>query len=222
MVDVIMPAWNKFELTKRAIQSIRDSTTVSYRLIMIDNGCTDGTAAWLAEQDDIKRVITFEENRGFAPAINAGLAVCTSPYVVMFSNDVEVDTGWLKLLIEGLESDPKIGAIGPLSTAKIDRQWEGYHRAMSGVQTVPYWLALFCTLLRAKAIQDVGELDERFAPAYGEDNDYLYRMRLAGWDSAVHCDVLAKHDHSTITPEQEGLRAVARQRLREKWPNGPF
>jgi GT2 family glycosyltransferase len=214
-----MPVWNKLELTQRAIQSIRDNTTVPYRLIVIDNGSSDGTAAWLAEQRDIKRVITFRENQGFAPAINAGLRVCTLLYVVMFSNDVEVDTGWLELLVEGLESNPEIGAIGPLSTAKIDRQWEGYHRAMNGVQTVSYWLALFCALFRARAIQDVGELDERFVPGYGEDNDYFYRMRLASWDSAVHCDVLVKHNHQVITPEQEELRAIARQRLREKWPN---
>lgn len=217
-----MPVWNKLDLTKRAIQSIRDSTIVPYRLVVVNNGSRDGTAAWLAEQHDIQQVIEFQENQGFAPAINAGLQMCTSPYVVMFSNDVEVDTGWLRLFIKGLESNPKVGAIGPLSTAKIDRQWEGYHRGMSGVQTISYWLAFFCTLFRARAMQDVGGLDEGFAPAYGEDNDYCYRMRLAGWDLAVHCDVLVKHDHATITPGQEKQRTIARQRLREKWPGANF
>lgn len=219
--DIVLPAWNKLNLTKRAIQSIRDSTTAPYRLIVIDNGCTDGTATWLAKQEDIKRVIAFEENQGFTAAMNAGLAICTSVYIVMFSNDVEVDTGWLKLLIEGLESDPKIGAIGPLSTAKPQVQWEGRYRGQGGVQLVPYELAFFCTLFRAKAMWGVGGLDEKM-PVYGSDNDYCYRMRLAGWELALHCDVLVKHDHPTITPAQERLRNEATLKLREKWPEAHF
>ena len=219
-VDIVMPVFNKLELTKRAIQSIRDNTTVPYRLIVIDNGCTDDTAAWLAEQD-IKRICTFKENQGATAAINAGLCLCQSIYVVMFSNDVEVDTGWLKLLIEGLESDKRIGAIGPLSSAKHQVQWEGRYRGKSGVQLVPYELAFFCTLFRRQAIWDAGELDEEM-PVYGSDNDYCYRMRLAGWELATHCDVLVKHDHATITPEQEVVRNQATLKLREKWPGAHF
>lgn len=219
--DVIMPVWNKLDLTQRAIQSIRDNTTAPYRLIVIDNGSTDGTAAWLAEQGDIKRLLTFEENQGFTAAINAGLGLCQSVYIVMFSNDVEVDAGWLRLLIEGLESDPKIGAIGPLSTAKPQVQWEGRYRGQCGVRIVPYELAFFCTLFRAKAVWDTGLLDEEMA-VYGSDNDYCHRMRLAGWELATHCDVLVKHDHATITPAQERLRNEATLKLREKWPSAHF
>ncbi len=218
--DIIMPAFNKLHLTQRAIQSIKDSTTVPYRLIVIDNGCTDGTAKWLSEQD-IGRIITFKENQGFTKAINAGLSICQSVYVVMYSNDVEVDTGWLKLLIEGLERNTKVGAIGPLSTAKPQVQWEGRYRGKQGVQIVPYELAFFCTLFRAQAVWDTGVLDEEMA-VYGSDNDYCYRMRLAGWELATHCDVLVRHDHATITPAQEAMRNEASRQLREKWPEAHF
>jgi len=226
-VDVIIPVWNHLDLTQRAIASVRENTTVPYRLIVVDDGSTDGTAAWLAVQRDIV-VITNETNQGFAHAVNRGLGVATASYVALLNNDVDVDKGWLATLIEGLESGPKIGAIGPLSTAK-QMQWEGYHRAESGVvpieQQGPVSLAFFCVVLRREVIDEVGLLDEGFAPAYGEDNDYAIRMKKAGWEQAICCDVLVKHAEKATTQPTgmvEAWREQARRRLREKWPGEGF
>ena len=226
-VDIIVPVWNHLALTQRAIASVRENTVVPYHLIVVDDGSTDGTAAWLAAQLDIT-TITNETNRGFAHAVNRGLEASAVPYAVLLNNDVEVDRGWLKTLIEGLESNPRIGAIGPLSTAK-QMQWEGYHRAESGVVPIgrqgPVSLAFFCVVLRREVISKVGLLDEGFAPAYGEDNDYAIRMKLAGWQQAICCDVLVKHDEKATTQPTgmvEAWREQARQRLREKWPDDGF
>ncbi len=223
LADLIMLTWNHLKLTKRAIQSIRECTTAPYRLIVVDNGSMDGTKEWLAEQDDIT-VISNETNRGVAPACNQGLIIAGAPYIAILNNDIEVDTGWLKMLIEGLEANPGVGCIGPLSTAKQQRQWEGYHRADSGVVIIPYYLATFCTVFRREVIEQIGLFDEQFTPAYGEDGDYWVRMKRAGWKQAAHCDVLVKHDHGSTTTSagQQKYRQIASQKLCEKWPGEGF
>jgi len=218
-----MPVWNHLEdLTKPAIQSVRECTNIPYRLIVVNNGSTDGTADWLTEQDDIM-ALTIEANQGFTYAVNRGIEISTAPYIVILCNDVEVDTGWLKLLIEGLESDPKIGAIGPLSTTK-GPQWEGNHRGQKGVLIASYQIAFFCTVFRRETIQRVGLLDEQFR-TYCSDDDYAMLMWQAGWQQAIHCDVLVKHSAGgTMNPtgRVKELHEQDLRRLWRKWPNGGF
>ena len=227
MADIIIPVWNHLDLTQTVIASVRENTTIPYRLIVVDDGSTDGTAAWLAAQPDII-VITNETNQGFAKSVNRGLRAATAPYITLLNNDVEIDTGWLRVLIEALETNPKAGAIGPLSTAK-QMQWEGYFRGQSGVVLIErpgvVSLAFFCVVFRREVVEGVGLLDEEFPQAYGEDNDYAARMRQAGWLQAVCCDVLVKHDEQSTTGATglvEAWREQARRRLREKWPNEGF
>lgn len=216
--DIIIPVWNHLDLTKRVIQSVRDNTSVPYRLIVVDDGSTDGTAEWLAEQYGLT-VITNETNLGFAPSVNRGLQAATAPYVVLLNNDVEVDGPWLKTLIEGFGARPRIGAIGPQATARQQLQWEGNHLGKQGVWRGIEYLAFFCTIFKREVIEEVGLLDEGFAPCYGEDDDYAIRMRRARWELALHCDVLVKHDHGQTTGPAGLARyhGAAYKRLKEKW-----
>lgn len=227
--DIVIPVWNHLDLTQVSIASIREHTSRPYRLIVVDDGSEDGTAEWLAQQADIT-VITNETNRGWAPTVNRGILIATAPYVVLHNNDVLVDDGWLDLLIEGLEANPQIGAIGPLSVCKYKQQmqWEGNFRGKQGIIILehpgPVSLAFFCTVFRKKVFDDVGLMDEWFVPAYGEDNDYAVRMRQAGWGQAVHCDVLVYHENEATTRPSGRIRYhdVAVQKLREKWPDEGF
>lgn len=216
--DIVIPVWNHLDLTRRVIQSVQENTGVPYRIIVVDDGSTDGTAEWLAAQDDLT-VITNETNQGFTPSVNRGWQAATAPYVVLLNNDIEVDKLWLRTLIEGMNVRPRIGAIGPLSTARQQIQWEGRHLGKQGVYLGIEYLAFFCTVLKREVIEEVGLLDEGFAPCYGEDDDYAIRMRRKGWELALHCDVLVKHDHGQTTGPA-GLAKYhghAYQRLREKW-----
>jgi len=227
--DIVIPVWNHLDLTQAAIANVRENTTVPHHLIVVDDGSTDGTAAWLAEQDDLV-VITNEKNLGWAPTVNRGIQMASAPYIVLHNNDVLVDKGWLKTMIEGLIENPAIGAIGPLSVSEYKKQmqWEGYFRGRSGVVPIerpgPVSLAFFCTVFRKEVFGDAGLMDERFVPAYGEDNDYAVSMRLAGWGQAIHCDVLVWHENEATT-RPAGLmprHAAAVQQLREKWPDEGF
>lgn len=216
--NIIIPVWNHLDLTKRVVVSVRANTSVRYRLIVVNDGSTDGTAEWLAEQGDLV-VITNTQNKGFAPSMNRGLQAASAPYVVLLNNDVEVPKGWLGKLIKGFDARPSIGAVGPLSTAEKQIQWEGQHIGKRGVYLGIEYLAFFCVVFKREVIEKVGLLDKGFTPAYGEDEDYAIRMRRAGYGLALHTDVLVKHDHGQTTGPA-GLakyHEAAYQRLREKW-----
>jgi len=224
--DIIIPVHNCLEHTRRCLWSIEAHTVAPYRLIIVDNHSTDGTAdyLWGLEHDLGLRIITNAVNEGFARAVNQGIQAGDSPYVVLLNNDVEVPQGWLGILIEAMEADPRIGAMGVLSTAKTQATWEGRFEKAGVRLGVAYHLGQLpysCAILRREAIDDVGLLDEEFF-LYGEDDDYNLRLRRAGWSLAIHTDVIVKHEHGA-TSKAAGLqhyRKAAMRRIMEKW-GGP-
>ncbi len=70
---------------------------------MIDNGSTDGTAAYLADVRDTApvpvTVIANTKNLGFPAAINQGLECARGEYLVLLNNDVIVTDGWVEQLV---------------------------------------------------------------------------------------------------------------------------
>ena len=212
MTDILIPVWNHLDLTKRVIASVRENTTVPYQLIVVDDGSTD--TEWLSSQNDIL-LVKHDQNYGFAKAINSGLEKSTGEYVVLLNNDVQVPKGWLKTLLEGFSG--RIGAIGPLSTAQNQLQWQGNFGGLQGVTTDLTTLSFFCVVLKKEAIDRVGLMDERFLPAYGEDDDYCIRLRKANYTLGVHCDVVVEHDHGGTTGPANLINRGGLYKLRQKW-----
>ena len=77
-VSIVMLTWNRFDVTRPAIESVRAHTRQPHELIVVDNGSTDGTEPYLdtLERDGV-RVIRNRENRGVAAGWNQGLHVAS-------------------------------------------------------------------------------------------------------------------------------------------------
>ena len=78
-VSIVIPVLNKIEFTRQCLERIwrHTSADLSYEVIVIDNGSTDGTAEWFAgiEPDARRGRVRYERNTtnlGFAKANNAG------------------------------------------------------------------------------------------------------------------------------------------------------
>jgi GT2 family glycosyltransferase len=94
--------WNQLEFTRHCITALVRHTRRPWELIVVDYASTDGTAVYLGGVHDAAAVpvtmICNRENRGFAAAINQGLAAARGEYLVMLNNDVVVTDAWLDQL----------------------------------------------------------------------------------------------------------------------------
>ena len=96
--DIIIPVWNQYDFTKRAIEHIQRNTRYPYRLILIDNNSDEVTGDYLgriAEQDKKAILIRNRENLGFVKATNQGLRASSAPYACLMNNDTAASSGWL-------------------------------------------------------------------------------------------------------------------------------
>ena len=104
--DIIIITWNGLEYTKRCLNSIEKYTkNVDYRIIFVDNASSDGTVEYLKQiQNSI--LISNNENRGFAKAMNQGFEKISAKFTVWLNNDTIVTSNWLRRLIDHLGLRP--------------------------------------------------------------------------------------------------------------------
>lgn len=235
-IDIILPTWNNSKLTLHCLCSLKAFTDLPYRVIWVDNG---------SEADERERVqkrlrelniefvpVFFSKRLGPIKAMNEGMRLSTSRYAVWLNNDVCVTGKWLNKLIEIMDANPDIGTISPItdniaSLAKwnkmaqfLDLNIKGppamyFNSRASGFVVTERLVSFFCTVVRREVVERVGLLHEGFI-AYGGDDDYCDRVKLAGFKTAIALNCFVYHEHRASVhklPESELKEAKTRRAL---------
>src|SRR5690242_14052768 len=98
--SIVILTHNQLPLTEKCLDSIRQHTN-DYELIVVDNGSSDGTVAYLKSQTDAI-VHENEENLGFAKGCNQGIALATGENILFLNNDTVVTMHWLENMLRVL------------------------------------------------------------------------------------------------------------------------
>jgi GT2 family glycosyltransferase len=210
-VAVVIPTWNGRELLDGALGALARQSFAGARVIVVDNGSTDGTAEHVRTAHSGVELVALPENRGFAAAVNAGIAAADTELVALLNNDMEPDPGWLAELVAALDADPGAGSAasklrmlrepGVLDGAGDLVTWygatwrRGHGEPDRGQYDAPGIVASPCAgaaLYRRRALDEVGGFDERFF-AYLEDADWGLRAQLAGWRCVYVPTAVALH-----------------------------
>ena len=88
--SIIMPTYNQSEFIRRAILSVIEQTYASWELIIVDDGCTDGTEENVKDYLETYNNIAYirnQTNKGMGHAINQGLAVARYSYIAYLPSD---------------------------------------------------------------------------------------------------------------------------------------
>ena len=74
-VSVVIPTWNRADLLRSILLNLREQTVLPKEILVIDNGSRDESAA--VAKEFAVRLVTFQDNRGFAVAVNEGIRQAT-------------------------------------------------------------------------------------------------------------------------------------------------
>ena len=111
--SIVIPVHNQVFYTRVCLAAL-EGQPEDVKIIVVDNGSTDGTPELLAAWADSSRnraVLRQDENLGFARACNTGAATATGDFIVFLNNDTFVLPGWLDSLLRPF-SDPSIVITG--------------------------------------------------------------------------------------------------------------
>ncbi len=106
-VTAIVPTHNRRATLQTTLMSVLDQRDVDLQVIVIDDGSSDDTPAWLATVGDPRlQVIRHEVPQGVSTARNAGIAATTTPYVAFCDDDDLWAPGKLASQLDALETVP--------------------------------------------------------------------------------------------------------------------
>lgn len=86
-VDIIVPSYNRKAFLKKAVRSVYKQTYSNWRLIIIDDGSTDGTH--LEDYGSRTQLFRFDENKGVSFARNQGIKNSSAEWLAFLDSDDE-------------------------------------------------------------------------------------------------------------------------------------
>jgi N-acetylglucosaminyl-diphospho-decaprenol L-rhamnosyltransferase len=207
---VVTVTYSPGETLERFLDTLGKATDRAAKVILADNGSTDGAPERAAERDGVTLLHTGG-NLGYGTAANRGVAQLGAEYgwVVVANPDIEWGAGTIDTLLDAAARWPRGGAFGPLiknpdgtvypSARLLPSLGKGIGHAVLGrvwrsnpwttaykqsntevVERAAGWLSGSCVLLRRAAFESVDGFDPRYF-MYFEDVDLGDRLGRAGW-----------------------------------------
>jgi GT2 family glycosyltransferase len=232
-VSVVIVNLNRCDLLEKCLRSIWAQRFTDIEVIVVDNGSTDESVAFLHGIEDLRlRIVELPQNRGFAGGCNAGIAAARGRYIATINNDAEADPRWLEELVQAMESGARVGMCASKillhgDRSRIDKAGHliyldglNHGRGSGEEDRGQYDTAeevLFpdgaAALYRRAMLEETGLFDESFF-AYGDDADVGLRGRLAGWTCRYVPSAVVYHIHSATAGEFSPLKAFLIERNR--------
>ena len=197
--SIIIPHLNGKHHLEICLKSLRAQSFTDFETILVDNGSTDGTQAFVRKQFPEVRLLELGQNRGFTGACNAGYAAANGDIIILLNNDTEADPNWLREVVTAFELYPGAGIVAG-KMLLFDRR-DHFHTAgdFYRIDGIPgnrgVWqkdVGQFnqveqvfgacggSSAYRRTLIDEIGFLDDDFFFSC-EDVDISWRANLAGW-----------------------------------------
>ena len=212
--SIVIPNWNGRDLLEKYLPSVLEAAAINpaNEVIVVDNGSSDGSAAWVRERFPGVRVIALEKNLGFGGGSNAGFRAAKHDIVVLLNSDMRVAPDFLPPLLEAF-TDDKVFAVACQiffsdsaklreETGLTEARWRRGtlrvgHRAddnITGLYPCFYAGGGSSAFDRRKFLE-LGGFDDLFAPFYFEDADIGYRAWKRGWKVLYQPRSVVWHEH---------------------------
>jgi GT2 family glycosyltransferase len=104
MISVVLPTFNRLDALRANFESLRALAGVGEIVVVVD-GSTDGTAAWLAQIADDRVRIVEQENRGSPAARNRGVAEARGDWLLMVEDDCFLLADFVTTLLDVAQAD---------------------------------------------------------------------------------------------------------------------
>lgn len=213
-VCIIVLNWNNYEDTAACLESLKGVEYPNYRVIVVDNGSTDGSADRLQDEHGWCEFIFNKINRGFPGGVNVGIRAAQNDdvdYVLLLNNDAVIDANALQKMVSVGESSDDVGIISSkilyydeniihdagrkfnFRTLEHENPHKGKpESSLTGTHEVE-GISGCCMMIKGEVIDHIGILNEELFFFGGEDVDYCLRARDSGWRIIVQLDAPVRH-----------------------------
>jgi len=212
-VTLVIPSSNNLRHLKNAYSSIKRNAW-HCKIVMLDDGSTDGTTEWLAglNDDNITAVYRSSERVGHTVLYDKGIALAETPVVGIMHADMILAPNYLENLLKHLERETVVCAtrveppLHPAGKEKIVKDF-GMDFDSLNIEAFEEYVALaqeefkdqttngmFAPwIIYKEDFAAMGGHDRLFAPFPYEDSDIFQRWILHGYELIQSRDAFVYH-----------------------------
>lgn len=199
LISVIIPNWNGKHHLDDCLSSLRQQTYTNNEIIVVDNGSTDGSQAYIDANFPEVTLVNLPSNKGFTGACNRGYAYSKGDIILLLNNDTAVEPTWLAAIANAFSLYPRVGSVASKMLLFDERHklhaagdfmrmnglpgnrgvWQLDHGQFDREEAV-FSACGGAAAYRRTALEEIGFLDDAFFFSC-EDVDIGWRMQLADW-----------------------------------------
>ena len=226
MIYIIIPVFNRLHFTIECIRSLMSQSYKHFKIILVDDGSTDGTAAYLTAHFSDIIIVAGDGNLWWAGATNKGvqkalqMSSSGNDFILTLNNDLVVKEDYLQSLLEVHFNQPKamVGSVsvniedpetihfaGTRWNSKTAKYQPVLNKKPSYSQLKKKYSEIKTDLLPGRGIlipmqlfKEIGLYDTQHFPHYMADEDFSLRAKAAGYQLLLATKA-AVHNHVAAT-----------------------
>lgn len=241
-VTVVIPNYNGLKFMKTCLDSLREQSYKEFQTLVIDNASEDGSYEFVRDNYPEVRLVRLKKNYGFSAAVNKGIDLSGTPYVLLLNNDTEADRDFIAELVKGIEKSDDIFSCSSKMINFNDRElmddagdlysvigW-GFQRGV-GQRADAYKkdAEIFsacagAAIYRKSVFDEIGKFDLKHF-AYLEDMDVGYRAKIHGYKNMYCANAIVYHVGSGTSGSKYNpfkVKLAARNNVYLIYKNMPF
>ncbi|GAB3811541.1 hypothetical protein GCM10028895_01770 [Pontibacter rugosus] len=116
MIYIVIPVFNRKNFTRECLKSLEAQTNKEFKVVVVDDGSTDGTAEMLRDEFPQVDVLFGDGGLFWTASVNLGIQHALksgADYVMTLNNDLEVSTDFIAQTYKWIKEKPEaiIGAL---------------------------------------------------------------------------------------------------------------
>ncbi len=203
-IAIVIPSFEAVDYLRACVESVLTFTDGDFRVIVVDNGSSEGVQAYLRSlaPDAGVDVIQNGANLGFSEAVNRGIEAAGDRDIVLLNNDALATPGWVPGMWEVFDHIDDVGLVVPRQTLfpgtpttdvhvpysradrEVDVSLSAHHANVLDPMLDPArgyvelrFGTFFCAYIPSETVEAVGLLNVEHGPHYRSDRLYCDMVR---------------------------------------------
>jgi glycosyltransferase involved in cell wall biosynthesis len=211
--SIVIPTYNRQPILEKCLralenQRLTDRIVENYEVVVVDDGSTDGTLAWLSShQAEFPHVVAYEQNhQGPSAARNLGVQQANGDTIIFIDSDLVVTEQFLQSHATALATEEKALNSDRLFTyGAVINTCNFENPTAEPYKITDFSAAYFATgnvAIAKKWLEQAGLFDTRFQLYGWEDLELGVRLKELGLKLVKCPDAVGYHWHPPFTLEQ--------------------
>ncbi len=215
-VSIVIPNYNGIRFIKNCLLSLEKQTENQFDIIIVDNASTDGSVELIKQEFSPAKLLELDKNYGFCKAVNEGIKLSNTKYVILLNNDTVVQESFVEELVRAIEQSDNIFSCSAKMLQLYDKEliddagdfycalgW-AFARGKSKPATEYnensqiFAACAGAAIYRRAVFEQIGYFDEEHF-AYLEDIDIGYRARIFGYKNLYAANAIVYHAGSGVS-----------------------